>query len=170
MAPIFLGVSHLEALLIGTAIAAVSPAVIVPKMLDLTEKGYGTKKAIPQMILASASVDDVFVIVLFTVCSSLVKTGTADFYSLLRIPSSIILGLLFGAIIGVVFNLFFKKFHFRDSIKVLVILSISFIWVGAEGFFSGILGFSGRLAVMSLGGTLKLRKPILSKSLSLKFL
>lgn len=169
LAPSFLGVTRLEAAIMGTVIAAVSPAVVVPRMLKLIEKGYGTEKSIPQIIMAGASVDDVFVIVLFTAFTGLAEGGTISALSFVSIPISILSGLAVGVLTGILMSLFFTKFHIRDSGKVILILSVSFLLVTAEHNIKGIMGFSGLLAVMALGASLRLRKYELSKRLSEKF-
>ncbi len=128
-APIILGLSLLDSLVLASVIAAVSPAVIVPKMLNLMETGYGTDKQIPQMIMAGASIDDVFVIVLFTVFTSLSIGGTFTAMDILQVPISIILGIALGFILGYCLSLFFPKVEMRDSLKVIVVLSISFLLV-----------------------------------------
>lgn len=168
-APMLLGITRLDAAIMGTVIAAVSPAVIVPKMLKLMDKGYGKSNSIPQMIMAGASVDDVFVIVLFTAFTGLAKGSSITPLSFLAIPTSIILGLSGGIIAGVILTLLFSKKHIRDSQKVLIILSISFLLVTIEHTLTGIIGFSGLLAVMALGATLQQRKHEVSKRLSAKF-
>ena len=169
LAPSFLGVTRLEAAIMGTVIAAVSPAVVVPRMLKLIEKGYGTEKSIPQIIMAGASVDDVFVIVLFTAFTGLAEGGTISALSFVSIPISILSGLAVGVLTGILMALFFTKFHIRDSGKVILILSVSFLLVTAEHNVKGMMGFSGLLAVMALGASLRLRKYELSKRLSEKF-
>lgn len=168
-APIFLDVTILEAAILGTVIAAVSPAVIVPKMLNLIETSYGKSKGIPQMIMAGASVDDVFVIVLFTAFTGLAKGGSITPARFLTIPTSIILGLIGGVITGLILALIFSKLHIRDSGKVVIILSLSFLLVTLEHSLTDIIGFSGLLAVMAMGGTLQQRKYAVSKRLSGKF-
>ncbi|WP_367566720.1 cation:proton antiporter [Lacrimispora sp.] len=169
LAPSFLGVTRLEAAIMGTVIAAVSPAVVVPRMLKLIEKGYGTEKSIPQIIMAGASVDDVFVIVLFTAFTGLAEGGTISALSFVSIPISILSGLAVGVLTGILMSVFFTKFHIRDSGKVILILSVSFLLVTAEHNIKGIMGFSGLLAVMALGASLRLRKYELSRRLSEKF-
>ncbi|MDD3203742.1 MAG: cation:proton antiporter, partial [Pygmaiobacter massiliensis] len=119
LAPLLLGFSLLDAAILGTVLAAVSPAVIVPKMLSLMEQGYGTKQGIPQMVMAGASVDDVFVIVLFTVFTGVAQGGSFAPMQLLQIPASIVLGALVGLLTGGLLSFFFEKVHLRDSIKVL---------------------------------------------------
>ena len=168
-APLFLGVTRMEAAVMGTVIAAVSPAVIVPKMLKLMEGGYGKRKSIPQMIMTGASVDDVFVIVLFTAFTGLAKGGSIAPMQLLTIPTSILLGLFGGLIFGLLLAWIFEKVHIRDSGKVVIILSVSFLLVTAEHSLTGIIGFSGLLAVMALGATLQQKKQDLAKRLSGKF-
>lgn len=168
-APMLLGISLLEAAIMGTVIAAVSPAVIVPRMLMLMEGRYGTKKGIPQMIMAGASVDDVFVIVLFTAFTGLAQSGTITPMHFLIIPISIILGLLGGMIVGRGLCFLFSKVHIRDSSKVLIILSISFLLVTLEHSLTGVIAFSGLLAVMALGVALRQNKYEVSKRLSAKF-
>ena len=168
-APLFLGITRLEAAIIGTIIAAVSPAVIVPRMLKLMENGYGVKKSIPQMIMAGASIDDVFVIVLFTAFTKLAQGGEINLNNFLVIPISIFLGLLGGVLMGWGLSILFSKFHIRDSGKVLIILSISFLLVTLEQHLDGVIGFSGLLAVMAMGATIQQKKYELSKRLSGKF-
>ncbi len=169
IAPKLLGVSILDATIMGTVIAAVSPAVIVPKMLKLMETRYGTEKSIPQMIMAGASIDDVFVIVLFTVFTGLAKSGNVSAISLVKIPTSILFGLIGGIVCGYVLNLLFKRVHIRDSAKVIVIISVSFLLVTLENNIYGVVGFSGLLAVMSMGATIQKKNYVLSKRLSSKF-
>lgn len=168
-APLFLGISRLDAAIMGAVIAAVSPAVVVPRMLRLMEGGYGTNQSIPQMIMAGASVDDVFVIVLFTAFTGLAQGGEITPLRFLTIPTSIVLGLAGGILVGLGLSLFFARVHLRDSGKVVVLLSVSFLLVTAEHSLTGVVGFSGLLAVMALGATLQQRRNELSKRLSGKF-
>jgi len=168
-APLFLGITRLEAAIIGTIIAAVSPAVIVPRMLKLMENGYGVKNSIPQMIMAGASIDDVFVIVLFTAFTKLAQGGEIKLNNFFVIPVSIFLGFLGGVLMGWGLSILFSKFHIRDSGKVIIILSISFLLVTLEHHLDGIIGFSGLLAVMAMGATIQQKKYELSKRLSGKF-
>ena len=169
LAPKLLGISLLEAAIMGTVVAAVSPAVIVPRMLHLMDEGYGTEKGIPQMIIAGASVDDVFVIVLFTAFTRLAQGGSITPLSLLTIPTSITFGLIAGIIVGTLLILLFKMKHIRDSSKVVIILSVAFLLVTLEKNMTGIIGFSGLLGVMATGATLQQKKPELAKRLSGKF-
>ena len=122
LAPLLLGVTALEAAVIGSVTAAVSPAVIVPRMIRLMDDGYGRKHSIPQLLLAGASVDDVFVIVLFTAFISLASTGTVSVIDFLQIPVSIVSGILTGAAAGYALVFFFKRVHMRDSVKILILL------------------------------------------------
>lgn len=161
--------SFLDSAILGTVIAAVSPAVIVPKMLKLMEEGYGKKNSIPQLIMAGASVDDIFVIVLFTVFTGLATTGALSFAEFIKIPTSIILGLLVGAILGKILALFFEKIHLRDSNKVIILLSIAFLLVTLEKSITGVIGFSGLLAIMAMGGTIKKFRKEVAIRLSNKF-
>lgn len=169
LAPPLLGISILDALIMGTVVAAVSPAVIVPKMLKLIETGYGKDKSIPQMIMAGASVDDVFVIVLFTSFTGLAQGESFSPISLIQVPISIILGLGLGILIGILLGFFFKKVHMRDSIKVIIILSISFLLVTLENSLKGIVPISGLIAIMSIGISLQKIRSDASKRISTKF-
>lgn len=169
LAPPLLGISILDALIMGTVVAAVSPAVIVPKMLKLIETGYGKDKSIPQMIMAGASVDDVFVIVLFTSFTGLAQGESFSPISLIQVPISIILGIGLGILIGILLGFFFKKVHMRDSIKVIIILSISFLLVTLENSLKGIIPVSGLIAIMSIGISLQKIRSDASKRISTKF-
>lgn len=169
LAPRLLGVSVLEAAIIGSVIAAVSPAVVVPRMLRLMDEGYGTKQGIPQMILAGASVDDVYVIVLFSSFTSLASGGTLSPLDFVRIPTSLVLGIAAGVLCGLALAWWFSHVHMRDSIKVVVFLALSFVLVTIEDHCTGIIGFSGLLAVMSMGIMLGQRIPVVSKRLSAKY-
>ena len=153
----------------GTVVAAVSPAVVVPGMLKLMEEGYGTQKSIPQMIMAGASVDDVFVIVLFTSFTGLAGGGGISAWDFVRIPVSILLGLAGGILCGMLLVVFFRKVHMRDSVKVIIILSLSFLLVTLEHALTGIVGFSGLLAVMSMGIALQKGRKEAAVRLSAKY-
>ena len=169
LAPKFLGLGLLDSAILGTVIAAVSPAVIVPKMLKLMEEGYGADRSIPQMIMAGASVDDVFVIVLFTSFIGLASNGTFSMLNLIKIPTSIFFGIFIGFLCAILLIYFFKKIHIRDSLKVIIILNISFLLVTFEHSLTGIIGFSGLLAIMSIGTGIQAKNTILSKRLSVKY-
>ena len=169
IAPKVFGVSVLEAAVIGSVIAAVSPAVVVPRMIKLIGEGYGTKKSIPQLILAGASVDDVFVIVVFTAFTALASTGKVSASSFIQIPTSILLGVLLGGCVGMFFIWFFKKFHMRDSIKVLILLSVSFLLLELQNRMESVIAISGLLAIMSMGIIIKQKYDVLAKRLSVKY-
>lgn len=169
LAPPLLHISYLDAAIMGAVVGAVSPAVIVPKMLRLMEEGYGTKKSIPQLILAGASVDDVFVIVLFSSFTGLAKGESLSPWRFAEIPISILLGVLLGAALGLLLAFFFQKVHVRDSVKVLLLLSFSFLLVALEDALEGIVPISGLIAVMSLGIALQRKRDIVARRLSLKF-
>lgn len=169
LAPLLFDVSVQEAAVMGSVVAAVSPAVVVPRMLKLMEEGYGIKKGIPQMIMSAASVDDVYVIVLFAAFTGIVQGGEFSPAQLLSVPSAIVLGLISGICVGILMAWFFRRFHIRDTGKVVILLSVSFLFVSLEQAVKGPIGFSGLLAVMALGGTLRQRLHIASKRLSIKF-
>ena len=168
-APKFLGLGLLDSAILGTVIAAVSPAVIVPKMLKLMEEGYGADRSIPQMIMAGASVDDVFVIVLFTSFIGLASTGSFSMLNLIKIPTSIFFGISVGFLCAILLIYLFKKIHIRDSLKVIIILNISFLLVTFEHSLTGIIGFSGLLAIMSIGTGIQAKNTMLSKRMSIKY-
>ncbi|MCD8572644.1 MAG: cation:proton antiporter [Bacteroides graminisolvens] len=169
IAPPLLGISLLDAAIMGTVVAAVSPAIIVPKMLHLMDQKYGTSKSIPQLIMAGGSVDDVFVIVMFTAFIGLALGGNISAVSFLQIPVSILSGLVLGVLLGWLLTRYFKRYHMRDSVKVLIILSVSFLLVALERVLKGILPVSGLLAVMALGATLLKNYEVLALRLSAKF-
>ena len=168
-APLLLDVSILDAAIIGSVMAAVSPAVVIPRMIKLIEDGYGTDKSIPQLILAGASVDDVFVIVVFTALTTLASTGEISAISFIQIPTSILLGVLLGGVVGTILVWFFKRFHIRDSIKVLIILSVSFLLLELQNRLEGIVPVSGLLAIMSVGIIINQKYDVLAKRLSVKY-
>lgn len=168
-APLLLGVSILDAAIIGSVMAAVSPAVVVPRMIKLIEDGYGTDKSIPQLILAGASVDDVFVIVMFTALTTLASTGEVSAISFIQIPTSILLGVLLGGAVGTILVWFFRRFHIRDSVKVLIILSVSFLLLELQNRLEGIVPISGLLAIMSMGIIINQKNDVLAKRLSVKY-
>ena len=175
LAPMLFQIGFAEALLLGSVLAAVSPAVVVPRMVQLMETGYGTEKSIPQMILAGASCDDIFVIVLFSAFLSMNQGGTFEVGQLLDVPVSIVLGLLLGALIGYVIWMFFEAMHakgntIRNSMKVIIILGVSFLLIGVENALAGIVAVSGLLAVTAMAVVLKLKCiPSVSTRLSQKF-
>ena len=174
-APAILGISRVDAAVMGAVLGAVSPAVVVPRMVKLIETKYGTGKAIPQMILAGASCDDIFVIVLFTTFLGMAQGDQADLKSFLNIPVSIVLGVVLGAIVGYLLYLFFetayaKKHYVRNSMKVIIVLGVSFLLVAIEGWLEGKIAVSGLLAVVSMACVLKMKSiAFVSKRLSEKF-
>lgn len=169
LAPWLLHLSLAESAVLGCVIAAVSPAVVVPRMLKLMEEGYGTAKSIPQMILAGASVDDVLVIVLFAASCSLAADGQISAAVLLQIPVSMITGIILGALTGFIMTLFFRRFHLRDTVKLLILLSLSFLFLALEQWLKGYVPFSGLLAVIALGIFLYKTSLGLAKRLSAKY-
>lgn len=174
-APLILGITRVEAAVMGSVLAAVSPAVVVPRMVQLMENKYGTEKAIPQMIMAGASCDDIFVIVLFTTFLSMAQGGSADIKAFVNIPISIILGIILGAIVGYLLYLFFetayaKKHYVRNSMKIIIVLGFSFLLIAIEGWLEGKIAVSGLLAVVSMACVLKMKcTSFVSKRLSEKF-
>lgn len=175
VAPLLLGISRTEAAVMGAVLAAVSPAVVVPRMVNLMEKKYGTGKAIPQMIMAGASCDDIFVIVLFTTFLNMAQGGSAKIMDFLNIPISIVLGILLGAVTGYGLALFFEtayahKHCVRNSMKVIIVLGFSFLMIAIEGWLEGKVSVSGLLAVVSMACVLKMKSTeFVSKRLSEKF-
>lgn len=174
-APVLFGITRIEAAVMGAVLGAVSPAVVVPKMVQLMENKYGTKKAIPQMILAGASCDDIFVIVLFTTFLGIAQGGTAHITDFLNVPVSIVLGILLGMAAGYLLYCFFetayaKKHYVRNSTKVIIVLGVSFLLVAVEGWLEGKVAISGLLAVVSMACILKMKSiAFVSKRLSEKF-
>ena len=168
LAPRLLGLSVLEAAILGSVLAAVSPAVVVPRMVRLMEEGYGTEKGIPQLILAGASVDDVYVIVLFTTFSGIMQGKSVSVMSFLNIPISIILGMIIGLLAGGLLARYFEKVHIRDTVKVLILLSISFLLVVAEDHMTTAITFSALIAVMFLGVGLQKYREVVAKRIAVK--
>ena len=169
IAPKLMGMSLLEAAIMGSVLAAVSPAVVVPRMVKLMDEGYGTAKGIPQLILAGASVDDVYVIVLFSTFTGMAQGGKASVLSFVNIPVSIILGIAIGLALGIALAFFFRKVHLRDTSKVLIILSISFLLAAAEDHLTTAITFSSLIAIMFLGVGLQKKREEVAKRLSAKF-
>lgn len=169
LAPPLLGVSKLEAAVIGAVIGAVSPAVVVPRMIRIMNEGYGTAKRIPQLILAGASADDVYVIVLFTSFTALLSGGSAGILDYVQIPTSIMLGIIMGVVCGVCLNVFFRKVHMRDSAKAIIILSICFMFTAVETALEKSVHISGLIAIMALGMTIYKLYPVLALRLSSKY-
>lgn len=174
-APIFLEISRVDAAVMGAVLAAVSPAVVVPRMVQLMEEKYGTKQSIPQMIMAGASCDDIFVIVLFTTFLGMAQGAKVSLLRFVNVPVSIFLGILLGAAIGYVLYRFFEtaykhQNYVRNSTKVILVLGVSFLLTAVEGWLDGKVAVSGLLAVVSMACVLKARCiPAVSKRLSEKF-
>ncbi len=174
-APEILGVTRMEAALMGTVLGAVSPAVVVPRMVQLMEKRYGTEKSIPQLILAGASCDDIFVIVLFTTFVNMEQGDKVHFTDFINIPTSIILGILLGATVGLFLGMFFemayaRKRYVRNSVKVIIVLGTSFLLIAVENRLKNFVSVSGLLAVVSMACALKIKSTdFVSKRLSEKF-
>lgn len=164
LAPRFLGVSTIEAALMGSVLAAISPAVVVPRMVKLMDTGYGTEKSIPQLIMAGASCDDIFVIVLFSAFTGMAQGGDVNVAQFLSIPISIVLGILLGAAIGYLLSLFFETAYahehlIRNSMKVLVVLGMSFLLIAIEAALKPFVPVSGLLAIMSMACVLRMKSP-----------
>lgn len=175
LAPVILGITRTEAAVMGAVLAAVSPAVVVPRMVQLMEQKYGTGKGIPQMILAGASCDDIYVIVLFTTFLGMAQGGTANIGDFMNIPVSILLGILLGSMFGYGIYLFFEtayanKHCVRNSMKVIIVLGFSFLLIAIEGWLEGKVAVSGLLAVVSMACVLKRKSDaFVSRRLSEKF-
>lgn len=169
IAPGALGMSVLEAAIVGAVLAAVSPAVVVPRMVKLMDNGYGTAKGIPQLILAGASVDDVYVIVLFSTFIGMMQGKGASIINFVNIPVSIILGMGIGILAGYLLAMYFEKIHIRDTVKVLLILSISFILVATEDMLNTSIKFSALIAIMFVGVGLHKKRDVVAKRLSQKY-
>ena len=169
LAPKLMGLTVLEAAVMGSVLAAVSPAVVVPRMVKLMEEGYGVKEGIPQLILAGASVDDVYVIVLFSTFVGMMQGKRASVMSFVNIPVSIILGIAIGLLLGFLLAYFFKKVHIRDTSKVLMMISISFLLVTFEEKLMTTITFSALIAVMFLGIGLRQKRGEVAERISLKY-
>ena len=169
IAPKFMGISVLEAAIMGSVLAAVSPAVVVPRMVKLMDEGCGVKEGIPQLILAGASVDDVYVIVLFSTFTGMIQGENASILNFINIPVSIFLGILIGLLIGYLMAYLFKKVHIRDTSKVLIILSVSFLLVVIEDSLTTSITFSGLIAIMFIGIGIQKKREIVAERLSIKY-
>ena len=174
-APHILGIKPIEAAVMGAVLAAVSPAIVVPRMVRLMVQNYGTNKSIPQLILAGASCDDIFVIVLFSTFSNITQGGNAHLMDFVNIPVSILFGIVLGGITGYLLSLFFETAHahkhcVRNSMKVIIVLGISFLLMAIETWMKDIVSISGLLAVVSMACLLKIKSTtFVSKRLSDKF-
>ena len=169
IAPKLLGISLLEAAILGAVLAAVSPAVVVPRMVKLMEEGYGVREGIPQLILAGASVDDVYVIVLFSTFLGMIQGESASVIHFINIPISVFLGVGIGFLIGVILAYYFKKVHIRDTSKVLIILSISLLLVVLEDHLTIPITFSALIAIMFIGIGLQKKREVVARRLSVKY-
>ena len=169
IAPKLLGISMLEAAILGAVLAAVSPAVVVPRMVKLMEEGYGVREGIPQLILAGASVDDVYVIVLFSTFLGMIQGESASIIHFINIPISIVLGVGIGFLIGIILAYYFKKVHIRDTSKVLIILSISLLLVVLEDHLTIPITFSALIAIMFIGIGLQKKREVVARRLSVKY-
>lgn len=170
LAPRLLGVSTLDAAIMGAVVGAVSPAVIVPRMIRLSEEGWGVDRGIPQLILAGASVDDVFVIVMFTAFTGLASGGQGlTVGTVAGVPLSILTGVAAGLLLGWLLAQWFRLIHMRDSVKVVILLSLAFLLVAAENALEGVFPFSGLLAVMAAGVGIQRWRGVVAQRLSLKF-
>lgn len=161
-APAIMGINRVEAAIMGAVLGAVSPAVVVPRMVSLMEDGWGTNKGIPQLILAGASLDDVFVIVLFTTFLGMAQGNDIHFMDFVGIPISILLGLLLGGVVGLFLTWLFEQHYahhdlIRNSTKVIIVLGISFLLLAAEDWLEGIVPVSGLLAIMSMSMVIAMR-------------
>lgn len=168
---LLLNLSFTEGALLGSVLAAVSPAVVVPRMLKLKKEGYGVDKGIPQAIMAGSSCDDVFVIIIFTALLAKAATGSADASFLWHIPVSIILGIIVGLISGKLFSLIFKKIHIRDTFKVLILISMAIVFVSVQNLLETYLGvpYSGMLSVIVMGLTFSSSYKNCAKRMSKKY-
>ncbi len=169
VAGFFLGLNFGQSLLLATVLAAVSPAVVVPRMLGMISSGRGTKKGIPQLIMAGCSIDDIFVIVLFSVALVFASQGEFHWQDLGRIPVSIILGILLGVVSGLFLSFLFKRVHLRDTVKVLVMLSFGFLFITLENAVKDHVAISALLSVMCMGLALRWAYPELCKRLLLHY-
>lgn len=169
LAPRLFGLTLLEAAVLGAVLAAVSPAVVVPRMVKLMEEGYGTREGIPQLILAGASVDDVYVIVLFSTFVGMMQGEGVSPVRFMNIPVSILLGIGIGMLLGSLLSLYFQKIHIRDTVKVLLILSISFLLVAAEDALNTSITFSALIAIMFLGIAVRQKRGEVASRLSAKY-
>ena len=175
LGPIILGITPIEGAVMGAVLGAVSPAVVIPRMVHLMDHRYGTSKSIPQLIVAGASCDDIFVIVLFSTFTSMAQGGSAKVMDFVNIPLSIILGIAVGALVGWLLSLFFETAYahehcVRNSTKVVIVLGLSFLLMAVEKWLEGIVAISGLLAVVSMACVIKIKSTeFVSKRLSEKF-
>lgn len=169
LSPIIFDISLIESLILGSVVAAVSPAVVVPRMIHLIETKKGTQKSIPQMILAGASIDDIYVIILFTSFVQIYQTNEYSLSAVFQLPISIVLGIVLGITTGLMMVFLFKKFHIRDTVKVFVLFGVAFLMIFLETVLKPFVPISGLLSIMVLGGTILKFYPALASRLTLKF-
>ena len=169
LAPKLMGLTVLEAAVMGAVLAAVSPAVVVPRMVKLMDEGYGVNEGIPQLILAGASVDDVYVIVMFSTFVGMMQGEGASVLKFVNIPISIFGGIVIGLLLGVMLAYFFKQVHIRDTSKVLIILSLSFLLVVIEDKMTTAITFSALIAIMFIGIGLQNKREAVARRLSVKY-
>lgn len=169
LGPLLLGLTTLDSALLGAVLAAVSPAVVVPRMINLIEEDYGTKKSIPQMVLTGASVDDIYVIVIFTSLLSISLGGSFSVKTILSVPIAIFSGVIVGIIIGFLLLYVLTKVHLKDTLKVLLLLSVSFILVTMEDKFSNVIPFASLIAIMATSGVIAKRDKKMAVRLSGKY-
>jgi NhaP-type Na+/H+ or K+/H+ antiporter len=169
LGPTLFGISYLDAFILGSVLGAVSPAVVVPRMVKMMDENRGTQQGVPQLIIAGSSIDDIVVIVIFTALTTIAAGGTIGIMTYLSVPTSILLGIGSGIVIGLFLVWFFKKFHLRDTLKVIIICGICFGLVALEELLEGIIGYSGLLATITLGIVISSKYKVLANRLSLKY-
>ncbi len=169
LAPLFFDITYITALTMGAIVAAVSPAIVVPRMIRLIEQKFGKKHKVPQMILAGASIDDIYAIIIFTVAINLQQGQDFSFMTIMNIPIAIISGALLGVLSGWLLVKYFKTFHLRDTVKVMLIFAVGFLFVTLESFVEPWFAISGLLAVMALAMTINQQHIDLSKRMIKKF-
>ena len=169
LAPLFFQISYLDAFILGSILAAVSPAVVVPRMIQMLEEKQGTNKGIPQIIVAGSSIDDVVVIVIFTALITVATGNSLGVMTYFNIPLAVVLGIASGIVMGLLLVWFFKKVHLRDTVKVIIICAISFGFVALETLLKETIGYSGLLATITIGIVIMSKYKILAERLSQKY-
>lgn len=169
LAPLFFQISYLDAFILGSILAAVSPAVVVPRMIQMIENKQGTSKGIPQIIVAGSSIDDVVVIVIFTALTTVATGNSLGVMTYFNIPLAVVLGIASGIVMGLLLVWFFKKVHLRDTVKVIIICAISFGFVALETLLKETIGYSGLLATITIGIVIMSKYKILAERLSQKY-
>ena len=162
ISPLLFDISLIEGFILGSIVAAVSPTVVVPRMIHYIEKKIGTDKQIPQMILAGSSIDDIFAIIVFTVFVGIYNTNAVSVVSIILFPVSLIVSLIIGILLGFILVKIFQRFHLRDTMKVLIIFGVAFFLIVLEDTLANFFSISGLLAVIALGGTILKMYPILA--------